>query len=169
MSSPEELRALCEERRKSERQLELEIAALLDQEPSFRRQLDQHYRQLPDPQLLRGDLEQLAGQIAFTASLAANVSSKIRRLDAARSNVAGSLRRVDDVLELKYCTSNVQQSLAAEDYEKAAAHIHRFLAIDISALRRSASTIGDPSDGGFDVFSRVRQVCDHSLMVAFLP
>ncbi len=53
------------------------------------------------------------------------------------------MQRVDDVLDLKFCTDGVQTALHNEDYEQAAAHVHRFLALDENVLRMSA----DASEG----------------------
>ena len=137
-----DLRLLAAEQRKQELLLEEEIERLLCSGELRLRDSTRPTvcRQLPDVQLLRDDLQQLSTRISFTASLAGSVSSKIRHIDSARSRVADCLQRVDDVLELKYATSHVQLSLQAQDYEKAAAHIHRFLAIDFSAIRSSQLT-----------------------------
>ena len=48
------------------------------------------------------------------------------------------MQRVDDILDLKFCTDGVQTALHNEDYEQAAAHVHRFLSLDENVLRMSA-------------------------------
>ncbi len=53
------------------------------------------------------------------------------------------MQRVDDILDLKFCTDGVQTALHNEDYEQAAAHVHRFLSLDENVLRMSA----DASEG----------------------
>lgn len=40
-----------------------------------------------------------------------------------------------DLIDLKLCSEGVVTALNEEDYERAAAHIHRFLAMDESLLR----------------------------------
>lgn len=45
----------------------------------------------PNLQLIEGDAQQLAGMIAFTCSLAENVSSKVRQLDLAKVGAARGL------------------------------------------------------------------------------
>ena len=62
------------------------------------------------------------------------------------------MQRVDDVLDLKFCTDGVQTALHNEDYEQAAAHVHRFLALDENVLRMSA----DASEGT----KSTRKSCD---------
>ncbi|ESO03274.1 hypothetical protein HELRODRAFT_191984 [Helobdella robusta] len=93
---------------------------------------------LPGLQAVENDSKQLSDMITFTSSLAENVSSKVRQLDLAKNRVMLCLQRVEDILDLKFCTDGVQTALHDEDYEKAAAHIHRFLTLDEDILRMSA-------------------------------
>lgn len=118
----------------------------------------------PSLQLIGGDARQLSGMITFTCSLAENVSRKVRQLDLAKVTTAkfpqqrfkhhfyGALifrlsslqtrlynviERADDILNLKFCTDGVQTALRNEDYEQAAAHIHRYLSLDQSVIELS--------------------------------
>ena len=81
------------------------------------------------------DCEQLDQLIAYTCGLAEKVSFKVRQLDLAKTRVADCQQRVHDLIDLKLCREGVVTALNEEDYEKAAAHIHRFLAMDESLLR----------------------------------
>jgi sulfur transfer complex TusBCD TusB component (DsrH family) len=54
----------------------------------------------------------------------------VRELDIAKGHVVDCLQLVDDLLDLRLCTEGVQTALENEDYEQAAQHIHRFLALD---------------------------------------
>ena len=81
------------------------------------------------------DCEQLDQLIAYTCGLAEKVSFKVRQLDLAKTRVADCQQRVHDLIDLKLCSEGVVTALNEEDYEKAAAHIHRFLAMDESLLR----------------------------------
>ena len=54
-----------------------------------------------------------------------------------QTRVAAAQQRVNDLLDLKSCAEGVQTALQAEDFEQAAAHVHRFLAIDESVVRLS--------------------------------
>lgn len=47
------------------------------------------------------------------------------------------IQRTDDILDLKFCTDGVQTALRNEDYEQAAAHIHRYLSLDQSVIELS--------------------------------
>ncbi|XP_025115796.1 conserved oligomeric Golgi complex subunit 4-like isoform X2 [Pomacea canaliculata] len=78
--------------------------------------------------------------ISFTSTLAENVSGKVRKLDLAKSRVVECSQRVEDILDLKFCTDGVQIALQNEDYEKAAGHVHRFRNLDETVIRISAET-----------------------------
>nr|KAG5690988.1 hypothetical protein BaRGS_007335 [Batillaria attramentaria] len=78
--------------------------------------------------------------ISFTSTLAENVSGKVRKLDLAKSRVVECSQRVEDILDLKFCTDGVQIALQNEDYEKAAGHVHRFRNLDETVIRMSAET-----------------------------
>ncbi|XP_074824468.1 conserved oligomeric Golgi complex subunit 4 isoform X2 [Natator depressus] len=91
----------------------------------------------PNLQLIEGDARQLAGMITFTCNLAENVSSKVRQLDLAKNRLYQAIQRADDILDLKFCMDGVQTALRNEDYEQAAAHIHRYLSLDKSVIELS--------------------------------
>uniref|UniRef100_A0A8C3AYQ2 Conserved oligomeric Golgi complex subunit 4 n=1 Tax=Cyclopterus lumpus TaxID=8103 RepID=A0A8C3AYQ2_CYCLU len=91
----------------------------------------------PNLQLIGGDASQLSGMITFTCSLAENVSRKVRQLDLAKTRLYNVIQRADDILDLKFCTDGVQTALHNEDYEQAAAHIHRYLSLDQSVIELS--------------------------------
>ncbi|XP_054719485.1 LOW QUALITY PROTEIN: conserved oligomeric Golgi complex subunit 4-like [Uloborus diversus] len=96
-------------------------------------------KMLPQLQLVHSDSVQLSSMIAFTSALAENVSSKVKQLDVTRIRVTECMQRVEDILDLKFCTDGVQTALQNEDYEQAAAHIHRFLSLDQTVLKKSAA------------------------------
>ncbi|KAK2509668.1 hypothetical protein MC885_000662 [Smutsia gigantea] len=95
------------------------------------------HRMGPNLQLIEGDAKQLAGMITFTCNLAENVSSKVRQLDLAKNRLYQAIQRADDILDLKFCMDGVQTALRNEDYEQAAAHIHRYLCLDKSVIELS--------------------------------
>ncbi|XP_063103703.1 conserved oligomeric Golgi complex subunit 4 isoform X1 [Cavia porcellus] len=95
------------------------------------------YVSRPNLQLIEGDAKQLAGMITFTCNLAENVSSKVRQLDLAKNRLYQAIQRADDILDLKFCMDGVQSALRNEDYEQAAAHIHRYLCLDKSVIELS--------------------------------
>ncbi|XP_069037408.1 conserved oligomeric Golgi complex subunit 4 [Lepisosteus oculatus] len=124
---------LCDEERETESQLE----ALVSQQSNIESKMQALQRMGPNLQLIEGDASQLSGMISFTCSLAENVSSKVRQLDLAKNRLYQAIQRADDILDLKFCTDGVQTALRNEDYEQAAAHVHRYLSLDQSVIELS--------------------------------
>ncbi|KAJ1081884.1 hypothetical protein NDU88_002056 [Pleurodeles waltl] len=124
---------LCEE----EKDVEAQLEALLGQQSTIESKMVSLQRMGPNLQLIEGDAKQLSGMITFTCSLAENVSSKVRQLDLAKNRLYQAIQRADDILDLKFCMDGVQTALRNEDYEQAAAHIHRYLSLDKSVIELS--------------------------------
>ncbi|XP_067853743.1 conserved oligomeric Golgi complex subunit 4 [Heptranchias perlo] len=124
---------LCSE----EKEVETELEALIGQQSSLESKMVALHRMGPNLQLIEGDAKQLAGMITFTCNLAENVSGKVRQLDLAKNRIYQAIQRADDILDLKFCTDGVQTALRNEDYEQAAAHIHRYLSLDKSVIELS--------------------------------
>ncbi|XP_032051771.1 conserved oligomeric Golgi complex subunit 4 [Aythya fuligula] len=124
---------LCRE----EQAVQEELEALVEQQSVVENKMVALQRMGPNLQLIEGDAQQLAGMIAFTCSLAENVSSKVRQLDLAKNRLYQAIQRADDILDLKFCMDGVQTALRGEDYEQAAAHIHRYLSLDKSVIELS--------------------------------
>ncbi|KAM9860635.1 conserved oligomeric Golgi complex subunit 4 [Aulostomus maculatus] len=124
---------LCAE----ESEVEAELDRLVGQEGAIHTKMLALQRMGPNLQLIGGDASQLSGMIAFTCSLAENVSRKVRQLDLAKTRLYNVIQRADDILDLKFCTDGVQTALRNEDYEQAAAHIHRYLSLDQSVIELS--------------------------------
>ncbi|XP_045888848.1 conserved oligomeric Golgi complex subunit 4 isoform X1 [Micropterus dolomieu] len=120
-----------------EKEVEAELDRLVGQEGTIHTKMLALQRMGPNLQLIGGDASQLSGMITFTCSLAENVSSKVRQLDLAKTRLYNVIQRADDILDLKFCTDGVQTALRNEDYEQAAAHIHRYLSLDQSVIELS--------------------------------
>lgn len=91
--------------------------------------------------LVNTDSVRLTDMIDHTARLAENVSAKVRRLDEARSRVSECQQRVHDLIDLQLCSQGVTTAIRNEDFEKGAAHIHRFLSMDQTLLQRTADDV----------------------------
>uniref|UniRef100_A0A673AWN8 Conserved oligomeric Golgi complex subunit 4 n=1 Tax=Sphaeramia orbicularis TaxID=375764 RepID=A0A673AWN8_9TELE len=117
--------------------VEVELERLVGQEGTIHTKMLALQRMGPNLQLIGGDASQLSGMITFTCSLAENVSRKVRQLDLAKTRLYNVIQRADDILDLKFCTDGVQTALRNEDYEQAAAHIHRYLSLDQSVIELS--------------------------------
>ncbi|XP_071344563.1 conserved oligomeric Golgi complex subunit 4 isoform X1 [Trachinotus anak] len=124
---------LCAE----EKEVEVELDRLVGQEGAIHTKMLALQRMGPNLQLIGGDASQLSGMITFTCSLAENVSRKVRQLDLAKTRLYNVIQRADDILDLKFCMDGVQTALRNEDYEQAAAHIHRYLSLDQSVIELS--------------------------------
>ncbi|XP_047566813.1 conserved oligomeric Golgi complex subunit 4 [Lutra lutra] len=133
----QELEAVYERLCGEERLVERELDALLEQQNTIESKMVTLHRMGPNLQLIEGDAKQLAGMITFTCNLAENVSSKVRQLDLAKNRLYQAIQRADDILDLKFCMDGVQTALRNEDYEQAAAHIHRYLCLDKSVIELS--------------------------------
>ncbi|CAB1451929.1 unnamed protein product [Pleuronectes platessa] len=120
-----------------ETEVEAELDRLVGQEGSIHTKMLALQRMGPNLQLIGGDASQLSGMITFTCSLAENVSRKVRQLDLAKTRLYNVIQRADDILDLKFCTDGVQTALRNEDFEQAAAHIHRYLSLDQSVIELS--------------------------------
>ncbi|XP_036442066.1 conserved oligomeric Golgi complex subunit 4 [Colossoma macropomum] len=124
---------LCDE----EAEVQAELEALASQQGNIETKMLALQRLGPNLQLIEGDAAQLSGMINFTCSLAENVSSKVRQLDLTKKRLYQAIQRADDILDLKFCTDGVQTALRNQDYEQAAAHIHRYLSLDQSVIELS--------------------------------
>uniref|UniRef100_A0A8D0BBN1 Conserved oligomeric Golgi complex subunit 4 n=1 Tax=Salvator merianae TaxID=96440 RepID=A0A8D0BBN1_SALMN len=132
-----ELEAAYSRLGEEEKAVEKELEMLLEQQGSLESKMAALHRMGPNLQLIEGDAKQLAGMITFTCNLAENVSSKVRQLDLAKNRLYQAIQRADDILDLKFCMDGVQAALRNEDYEQAAAHIHRYLSLDKSVIELS--------------------------------
>lgn len=81
-------------------------------------------------ELARADAEQLLGSVQSTAQLADRIGSRVRSLDLQQSNVTETLDLISLILDRTHCVSGVQQAMAAQDYDTAAAHIATFLRLE---------------------------------------
>ncbi|KFO24645.1 conserved oligomeric Golgi complex subunit 4 [Fukomys damarensis] len=133
----QELEAVYERLCGEEKVVERELDALLEQQNTIESKMVTLHRMGPNLQLIEGDAKQLAGMITFTCNLAENVSSKVRQLDLAKNRLYQAIQRADDILDLKFCMDGVRSALRSEDYEQAAAHIHRYLRLDKSVIELS--------------------------------
>ncbi|KAG1692940.1 Conserved oligomeric Golgi complex subunit 4 [Nymphon striatum] len=145
-SSIDDIKKLYEDLCRKEDEVNSELIGLMGQNEHLQAKVQSLNRILPNLQLLHTDSEQLSGMVSFTSTLAENVSSKVRQLDLAKNRVTECLQRVEDILDLKFCTDGVQTALQNEDYEKAAALVHRFLCLDESVFKLSSQDNGEDTN-----------------------
>lgn len=87
------------------------------------------------------DSKKLSTMIDHTAGLAEKVSAKVRRLDVARMRATEAQCRVHDLIDLQLCSQGVMHAIKEEDYEKGAAHVQRYLAMDKKLLEKTADDV----------------------------
>ncbi|KAJ4992289.1 COG4 transporter [Stagonosporopsis vannaccii] len=77
-----------------------------------------------------------SGMLGDAAATASRISTAVRRLDREQSNVKATLDVVEQVAELKACVLGVHGSMGApQDWETAAAYIHRASRIPADVVR----------------------------------
>ena len=97
---------------------------------------------------VQNEAVEMSKSIGFTASLADGVSAKVKQLDLAKVRVSECQNRVNDLIDLRLCADGVKSALNDEDYEKAAAHLHRFLCMDEKLLKVTAQRMNEGNGQG---------------------
>nr|CAB3232554.1 conserved oligomeric Golgi complex subunit 4 [Phallusia mammillata] len=137
LTTLEEIEKAFEDAKHAEEQQATSLSNLFHSQACVSDKVNGLNRFLPNLELLETDCNDLSGIIDFTCTLAENVSSKVRVLDVAKSRVFKAIQRVDDILDLKFCTDGVKAAMETNDYEKAAANIHRYLCLDENVIKQS--------------------------------
>lgn len=143
LKTSEGINRLCE--RISERKIQ--INATLDAALTKKFGLEARLRNcsIKHQQLLKAsvteDSKKLVEMISYTAQLAEKVSAKVRRLDCARSRATEVQCRVHDLIDLQLCSQGVIYAIKEEDFEKGAAHVHRYLTMDKKILQKTADDV----------------------------
>ncbi|XP_014259594.1 conserved oligomeric Golgi complex subunit 4 [Cimex lectularius] len=128
-----------------EENVEKELQNLLSRHCHLEAKVKNIVKILPNLELVNSDAVQLSEMIGFASNLAENVSYKVRKLDTARSRVSECQKRVHDLLDLQLCCAGVKSSMSTGDFEKAAAHVHRYLSMDQRLLEKTADDVNQDS------------------------
>ncbi|GJQ85732.1 hypothetical protein Trydic_g12138 [Trypoxylus dichotomus] len=94
---------------------------------------------IPQLKVIQKDADSLVTTINHISESSEKISGKIRELDTAREKVEEFQKRVSDLIDLELCSQGVQKAIYDEDYEQGAALVHRFLSIDQSVVKQTAS------------------------------
>uniref|UniRef100_A0A0A9ZHB7 Conserved oligomeric Golgi complex subunit 4 n=2 Tax=Lygus hesperus TaxID=30085 RepID=A0A0A9ZHB7_LYGHE len=132
---------ICNEEDKVTRELQAAMA----RHPLLDAKVRNITKVLPNLEVISHDAKQLSDMIGFASTLIENVSYKVRRLDVARSRVFECQQRVHDLLDLQLCCDGVKSSMNIGDFEKAAAHVHRYLSMDQRLLEKTADDVNQDS------------------------
>ncbi|KAG0227489.1 Golgi transport complex subunit 4 [Actinomortierella wolfii] len=130
-------------------QEESQVDADLDEILADREELEARLDRLEilGPQLgnLQSESKAMVKIVTDTATLAENISVKVRQLDLEQSRVQTAIRHVEDIQELKFCISGIQKAMELQDYEDAARYIHKAMQFDKKVLEGSFAEISVPT------------------------
>lgn len=89
-----------------------------------------------------------------------------------QSRVSECQHRVSDLIDLEICSQGVQEAIMDSNYEKGAAHVHRFLSMDQTLLKRTANDMDNISNmlrsvrTLQDATSQLRAIVEHKFTEA---
>ncbi|CAH2008212.1 unnamed protein product [Acanthoscelides obtectus] len=101
---------------------------------------------IPTLKVIKHEAQDLVDTINDISDSSEKISGKIRSLDVARNRVEECQLRVNDLIDLDICSQGVQAAILDSDYEKGAAHVHRFLSMDQSLLTKTATDMDNVSN-----------------------
>ncbi|XP_050497748.1 conserved oligomeric Golgi complex subunit 4 isoform X3 [Diabrotica virgifera virgifera] len=101
---------------------------------------------IPTLNIITHEAQDLVNTVNEISVSSEKISGKIRALDTARSRVNECQARVSDLIDLEICSQGVQAAILDSDYEKGAAHVHRFLSMDQLLLKRTANDMDNVSN-----------------------
>ncbi|VEN50170.1 unnamed protein product, partial [Callosobruchus maculatus] len=113
---------------------------------------------IPTLKVIKHEAQDLVNTINDISDSSEKISGKIRSLDVAKNRVDECQLRVNDLIDLDICSQGVQAAILDSDYEKGAAHVHRFLSMDQSVLTKTATDMDNVSN----IMKSVRTLQDAS-------
>lgn len=137
LTTLDEIQAAYNKVQKQQHENAEELEEVLKERLMIDTKMEDMGKMFPSLDLLQSDSERMCSMINFICDLAENISSKVRQLDLAKNRVFEAIQRVDDILDLKFCTDGVKTAMESNDYEQAAANIHRYLCLDENVIRQS--------------------------------
>lgn len=90
------------------------------------RAMDNLRNAIPNLSIVLRNSAELEQSISRTRDRADKISSKVRKLDLARSRAVQALARVRCIIDLKECINGVQKALMDSDYALGAHFVHKF-------------------------------------------
>ncbi|KAJ8918456.1 hypothetical protein NQ315_008153 [Exocentrus adspersus] len=101
---------------------------------------------IPTLKVIKHEAQDLVNTVNDISESSEKISGKIRSLDVARGRVDECQHRVSDLIDLEICSQGVQAAIMDSDYETGAAHVHRFLSMDQTLLKRTANDMDNVSN-----------------------
>ncbi|KAL3280546.1 hypothetical protein HHI36_003778 [Cryptolaemus montrouzieri] len=142
----EEIRNQLEKLQIEEDSLQEEMSTIMNQAPFLNEKIKSLKKLVPALKIIEHDAVGLVNTINDISDSSEKISGKIRLLDEARSRVQECQSRVCDLIDLEICSQGVQAAILDSDYEKGAAHVHRFLSMDQSLLQKTANDVENISN-----------------------
>eukprot|EP00123_Amoebidium_parasiticum_P016047 comp23264_c0_seq1/m.38031 comp23264_c0_seq1/g.38031 ORF comp23264_c0_seq1/g.38031 comp23264_c0_seq1/m.38031 type:complete len:831 (-) comp23264_c0_seq1:734-3226(-) len=149
------LKELNQHEQRVDHELDLLLACRSRLETSMTSLLKLH----PTLQMLHTDGQQLGSTVTFTCELAEHVSSKVRQLDLAQTNVQQTIKKVEDIIDLQNTVDGLEEALDHKDYSAAAAHVHRYHSFD-PALLQDRKDKNEQGEGKGNIASRLARAAD---------
>ncbi|CAH1105203.1 unnamed protein product [Psylliodes chrysocephalus] len=131
---------------KEEETLVDELNNMLNQKTFLEDKIKGLAKLLPTLKVIKHEAQDLVNTVNNISDSSEKISGNIRSLDNARSRVEECQARVSDLIDLEICSQGVQTAILDSDYEKGAAHVHRFLSMDQSLLKRTANDMDNISN-----------------------
>ncbi|XP_045470942.1 conserved oligomeric Golgi complex subunit 4 isoform X2 [Harmonia axyridis] len=119
---------------------------IMNQAPFVDEKIRNLKKLLPSLKIIKNEAMDLVETIKDISESSEKISGKIRSLDEARNRVDECQNRVCDLIDLEICSQGVQAAILDSDYEKGAAHVHRFLSMDQSLLKKTATDVENVSN-----------------------
>ncbi|XP_044750706.1 conserved oligomeric Golgi complex subunit 4 [Coccinella septempunctata] len=142
----EEILAQLQKLKTEEESLNEEMNIIMNQAPFLDEKIKNLKRLIPSLKIIKNEAVDLVDTIKDISESSEKISGKIRSLDEARSRVDECQSRVCDLIDLEICSQGVQAAILDSDYEKGAAHVHRFLSMDQSLLQKTATDVENVSN-----------------------
>lgn len=107
------------------------------------KQIDKLRQHIPNMEKIDVELKRLGSLVDSSFTLVEEVCGRFRRIDLAKARVDDCLVKVGDILDLNTCRAGVLSAMEASNYEEAAMHVKRFLAINQQELRKTIHIISN--------------------------
>ncbi|KAK9878442.1 hypothetical protein WA026_022082 [Henosepilachna vigintioctopunctata] len=168
----EDILAQLQQLKIEEELLQDEMNNILTQAPFLNEKIKNLKKLLPSLKIIENEAVDLVHTINDISESSEQISGKIRALDSARSRVDECQGRVCDLIDLEICSQGVQTAILDADYEKGAAHVHRFLSMDQFLLQKTATDVENVSNTLKsvrtleDAASQLRSIVEHKFTEA---
>ncbi|ORE13691.1 hypothetical protein BCV71DRAFT_149524, partial [Rhizopus microsporus] len=129
----ESLRQLDEE----ENRIDAFLDDILKQESILDTSLNSLKAITPQLDTLKVKAAAFTDTVSQTAHLAEMISDKVRQLDKEQTRAKLAIKYVEDVQELKFCISSLNEAMQKKEYDRAALLLQRASKIDSSILKGS--------------------------------